>query len=138
MTVGDGKSRFTRAGRKHTQFERRAGAVAKHVDRALQRVVPEHLPTHGREPLDTFAKIHRFSRQKNPALGGQLEHERPSTKARTTASSDRGDAGVWMHSRVPSGRDSSIWIPAGAGGQAGVEGTSTKPRDREANAGSAA
>jgi hypothetical protein len=34
-----------------------------------------------------------------------------------------------MHSRVPSGRESSIGMAAGGGGQAGAVGTSTKPRE---------
>jgi hypothetical protein len=38
--------------------------------------------------------------------------------------------GVCMHSRVPSARDSSIWITTAGGGLVGTDGTSTKPRDR--------
>src|SRR5215510_4544007 len=112
------------------QLERRARTVAEHVDGADEGVVAEHLPTHGGEPIDPFAKIHRFRGDKDAALRGELQHERPSTKARTSASSAGGDMGVCMQSRVPSARDSSIWVTTAGGGPGGADGTSTKPRDR--------
>src|SRR5262249_43299683 len=92
------------------KFERRARTVAEHVDGADEGVVAEHLPPHGGEPIDPFAKIHRGGGDKDAALRGALQHERPSTKARTSASSTGGDMGVCMQSRVPSARDSSTWV----------------------------
>src|SRR5262249_11967638 len=108
------------------QLERRAGAVAKHVDGSLQRVLPKHLTTDRREAINPFAKIDRLRGEKDPALRGQLQHARPSTKARTNASSSRGERGVCRQSRVPSARDSSSWVTAVAWGPAGADGTSTK------------
>ena len=37
------------------------------------------------QPIDAFAKIHRLDGHEDPALGGQLKHRPPSTKARTTS-----------------------------------------------------
>src|SRR4029453_11492280 len=95
---------------------------------ALQRVVAEYLPAHGGEPIDALAEIDRGRGHKDPALGGQLQHERPSTKARTSASSGKVASAPGMHSRVPSARDSSIWSAPVGGGQEGAAGTSTKPK----------
>src|SRR5712691_499899 len=92
------------------------------------RVVAEHLAAHGRQPINTLAKIDRLGSEKDAALGGQLEHEDVSKKACTTASS--GSCGSWaaIRRRVPSGRCSSISMATGGRGQTGAAGTSTKPR----------
>jgi hypothetical protein len=42
------------------KFERRACAVAEHIDGALEGVVAQGVPAHGRESINAFAKIHRF------------------------------------------------------------------------------
>ena len=42
------------------EFERRARAVAEDVDGALQGVVAQDLPAHGREAIDAFAEIDRL------------------------------------------------------------------------------
>ena len=55
-------------------------------------------------------------------LGGALEHEWPSMKARTSASSGRAAIEVGMQSRGPAARDSSIWVAPVGGGQAGTAG----------------
>src|SRR5262245_1915535 len=112
------------------QLERRACAVAKDVDGPLQRVIPQHLATDCREAINPFAKIDRVRGEKDPALWGQLQHARPSTKARTNVSSSRGDRGVCRQSRVPSARASSSWVATAGGGLAGADGTSTKPSGR--------
>src|SRR6266849_4965990 len=106
-----------------------ASAVVEDIDGALERVRAQHLPTHGREAIDPFAKIHGVRGEKNAALGGELQHQRPSRKARRTVSSGTVDAAPWMDSRVPSARDSSSCIVGVACGRAGAGGTSTKPRE---------
>ena len=74
------------------EFERRARAVAKHVDGARQGILAEDLPTHGTEPIDAFPEIDGVRRHKNTTLGGELEHERISRKARTNVSSGNVDS----------------------------------------------
>jgi len=97
-------------------------------------MIAEHLPTHGTEPIDALTEIDRLGGHKDAALGGKLQHECTSKKARTTATRGSVDSGAWMHSRVPSARDSSIWGMAVGWGQKGAGGTSTKPRGRGDNA----
>src|SRR6266705_2326799 len=47
------------AQRKSQKLERRARAVAEHVDGALEGVVAQGVPAHGRESINAFTKIHR-------------------------------------------------------------------------------
>jgi hypothetical protein len=56
------------------EFQRRAGAVAKDVDRAAQRIVPQRLPTQGREAIDPLAEIDGVHGQKDATLGSKLQH----------------------------------------------------------------
>src|SRR5215472_6197253 len=109
------------------QLERRARAVAEHVDGALQGVIAQPLTAHGREPIDAFAKIHRRRSEKDAALGRELEHQSRSKKARTTAARGSGASCERIQRRAPSARCSSISVCGGAGGQAEGAGTSTKP-----------
>src|SRR5215471_20498962 len=81
------------------EFQRRARTVAADIDGALQGVIAEALATHGPEAIDAFAEIDGFSGHKDAAVRGELEHERASTKARTSASSGSAEAAQWMHSR---------------------------------------
>ena len=67
------------------ELEGRARAVAEDVDGALKGVVTQALAAHGTEPIDAFAEIDRFGRQKDAALGGELEHDQASRKLRTMA-----------------------------------------------------
>src|SRR5262249_1439136 len=109
------------------ELECRACAVAKDIDGTLERVLTQDLATDRREAINPFAKIDRLPGEKDAALWGQLQHARPSTKARTTVSSSRGDMGAWRQSRVPSVRDSSSCATAVGWETAGADGTSTKP-----------
>ncbi len=109
-------------------FERRARAVAEDGDGTLQGVVAEHLPAHGTEAIDAFAKIDRCSGHKDAALWGELEQYRTSKKLRTNATSGGVESGEWMDKRAPSARCSSIWVAGVAWGHEGAGGTSTKPR----------
>jgi hypothetical protein len=56
------------------EFERGASAVAKDVDRATQGIVAECLTTDGGEPINAFTKIDGLQREKDAALGGELQH----------------------------------------------------------------
>jgi hypothetical protein len=113
------------------ELEGRARAVSEDVDGAFKRVVPEHLPTHRTESVDACADIDGLDGHKDAALGGELEHEHTSRKARTNVASGSVAAGAWMHSRVPSARDSSSCVAAVGWGQGGADGTSTKPKPGE-------
>jgi hypothetical protein len=108
--------------------ERRARPVAADVDGALSGGVAEALATHGPAARDACADIDGVRGHKDAAVRGELEHERASTKARTTASSGSAEVAPWRHSRGPSVRESSSGMAAGGGGQAGAAGTSPKPR----------
>src|SRR5713101_8695552 len=68
------------------EFEGGAGAVAEDVDGALQGVVAKTLSAHGTEAIDAFAEIDGFGGQKDPALGGELQHAWASRKLCTMGS----------------------------------------------------
>src|SRR5262249_3946826 len=106
------------------ELEGCARAVAEDVHRPLQGVGPEPLPTHGGQSIDPVAKIHRVGREKNPTLGGQLEHAGPSRKHWRMVRS--AVTGACRANRAPSGRwNSTVRLPW-LGGTAGGSGTSTK------------
>jgi hypothetical protein len=109
--------------------ERRARAVATDLDDAGPRMLSEHLPTPSPEPSEALPKIDGLRRHQNATLGGELEHERTSRKARTNGASAHVDSAPWMRSRVPSARDISLWMAPAGGGQEGAEGTATQPRE---------
>src|SRR5712692_869725 len=108
-------------------LERRARAVAEHVDGAFQGMVAEHLAAHGCESINAFAKIHWGGGDKDATLGGELEHQGVSKKVRTKTVRGRWDSWAWIRSRAPSGRCRSISMPEVGRGQAGAAGTATKP-----------
>ena len=53
-------------------FNRRAPAVAKDIDRAAQGILAQNPTAHATEPINPLAKIDRLSGQKNTALRRQL------------------------------------------------------------------
>jgi hypothetical protein len=57
------------------ELEGRAGAVAKDVDRAAQRVFPQRLATHRSKTSEAFAAIDRLQGKKEAALRGELEQQ---------------------------------------------------------------
>src|SRR5215467_6108373 len=94
------------------ELEGGARTIAEDIDRSLQGVGPEPLPTHGGESIDPVAKIHGVGREKNAALGRQLEHAWPSKKHWTRASSGSAMSGACRCSRAPSGRwNSTVRLP---------------------------
>ena len=56
------------------EFERRAGAVAKDVDCAAQRILAQRLATQRGEPIDSLAEIDGLHGEKDAALRRELEH----------------------------------------------------------------
>ena len=60
------------------KFERRAGAVAKDVDRPAQGILAQRLPTQRGEAIDPFPEIGGLDGEKDAALRGELEHQRDS------------------------------------------------------------
>jgi len=52
------------------EFERRAGAVATDVDRAVQGMGPQRLATKSGEALNPFTEIDGRQREKDAAGGG--------------------------------------------------------------------
>src|SRR5262245_4668054 len=112
----------------HQDFERRAGTIAEDEDRTTERLLQQRAATHGRQAIDAFAEIDGLRRQQDPRLRTELEHQAVSKKVRTNATSGGCDSWVWIRSRVPSARESSISVPAVGGGHRGMAGTSTKPR----------
>jgi hypothetical protein len=63
------------------------GAIAKDIDGAFERIISQALPTHGRESINTFAKVDGLGGNKDAALGAELEQQRASKKARTKSQS---------------------------------------------------
>ncbi|WP_256867967.1 hypothetical protein [Candidatus Entotheonella palauensis] len=74
-------------------FERRARAVAEHVDRALQGIGPQRSAAHRGKAINALAEIDRLDRQKDAGLRGQLQHQRLSKKVCTTTA--KGGWGSW-------------------------------------------
>jgi hypothetical protein len=110
------------------EFKRRPRAVAKAIDRAIQRMVAQRLATPGRQPLEAFPPIDRLPDEKAAAVGGEWPpHAAPRNACRNGAS---GGAAAWecLRSSRPAGRVASPSTPLGPPGQVGGAVTATKPR----------
>src|SRR5262245_23253721 len=119
-------------------FQGGARTVAEDIECAAEGIVAEDLAADGGQPINPLAKIDGLRGHKDPALRGQLEHPGISKKVRTRVATGNCGSYVWIRSRVPSGRWSSIYVPAGGVGSTGVAITSTKRKAVEAGAGCAA
>ena len=69
------------------EFEGRAGAVAKDVDRAAQGILSEGLATHGGQPIDALTEIDGGQRDKDATLRSELQHQRLSRNVWTSGTS---------------------------------------------------
>jgi hypothetical protein len=56
------------------KFQRRAGTVTKHIDRAAQRILVQYLATQSGESIDAFPKVDGLHGQEDATLGRKLEH----------------------------------------------------------------
>ena len=56
------------------ELARRAGAVAKDIDRAAQRILVQRLATESRQAIYPLAEVDGLHGQKDATLGGELEH----------------------------------------------------------------
>lgn len=73
-------------------FQRRARAIAKHVDCTIQWVLTQMLAAHCRQTINTFSEIYRLRGNKDAALRTQSDHGLASKKARTKATTGGWDS----------------------------------------------
>jgi hypothetical protein len=75
------------------EFERGAGAVAKDVDGAAQRIFAQGLAAQRGQPIYPLPKAHGLYGENHTTLGRELEHQRTSRKVWSRGTS-RGAASL--------------------------------------------
>src|SRR5436190_7747236 len=108
------------------ELERRPRAITEHVDRAVQRILPQRLATQSGQAIDPFAEVNGLQREEDAAVGAELEHQWVSRNVWSKGTSE-GEASLYeIRRRVPSAR----WTSTSAvGTRQGSACTSTKGRE---------